>query len=372
MALILLSQAMIQSVRAYAFSGQLQGHFRLSMDTRQLSSTGDHVVSSTYSVTDSIAVGAVAMRVDEVMGSKAGNGTGFNESMQAKVEALALLRELNVTVTVTAHDCNGAHGGCAWKVTFFNAPYWLPTMAVAATSLHNGGRNASVSVHALRGASLITGGYRLTSDGVAHTPYIPCNASTGQLTAALEALPGLGRVAVARSPMGLSGEYTWLVTFLTATPSTPLLIADDAGLACPACTMAARPTLAVSRMAEGFGVPPSVIELRSLATRVDPVDVLTLRATTSRGMSGVHGSFGLRLDLGSVGELQGRGWAATTGPIYPGTLAMETADFTGPYPPHAAAAGSKVNQSIEARVEALANLALVGFHTCLWIASMSM
>ena len=175
-------------------------------------------------------------------------------SLAAALEALPTV-DSDVTVTCVVAGA-GAAGGPLYSITFAQGPAVaggaLPLLALNVTAASGGGTlsglapaNASapcITRTAASNAIPITGQFAVVVAAASpsaaavtgtggRTAYLPYNASAGDVKAALEAVPGVGIVDVARSAPAVDGGFTWVVTFVSAVgPQAPLEM-DVGGLA---------------------------------------------------------------------------------------------------------------------------------------------
>jgi hypothetical protein len=182
---------------------------------------------------------------------------GHKDAIKAALEALGTVGK--VTVTPLARYGPAATGACSWRVTFDTKAGDLDLMRVAlfeaegngtaSVSTYGSSSSSSVNVSALSfGVTASNQGHRVTvseliagtseriggnftvSYSGARSAYVPHNADSRTLKAALEDLDTIGQVDVARSVADENNGYTWTITFLTELGSLDYLEFDGADM----------------------------------------------------------------------------------------------------------------------------------------------
>jgi hypothetical protein len=135
-----------------------------------------------------------------------------NETVKAALEALASIDEVNVR----REDLGTGH---RWEVTFTKALGNLPDMVA---HMH---RYEIQYIRTLGGDPTPLGGSFAMRYGGASTQQLPYDASAAAMKLALESLPTIDRVDVARDVYDF-GQYQWRVTFRSEIGNIPMMVID--------------------------------------------------------------------------------------------------------------------------------------------------
>ena len=195
-----------------------------------------------------------------------------------------------------------------------------------------------------------------------------------ELAIALESLPSINAVSVARSPSGLEHGFTWTVTFFsaytTADGSVELLksnsseLAGFAAITTPAMVIPAEnsssevvsayirstqpsnqlyfPSINVRTISRGRG-HPRIFKILSQATHFDEAILITMSKSVVDNAQRyffieISDPFHYYTDSNA---------SVLVGPIFIDTVALTSQEFAGPYPPQSQVQGTMKGQSIQ-------------------------
>ena len=262
-----------------------------------------------------------------------GSGSQNGESVQAKLQSLASLQALGITVFCQKGTSPDSQGGRKWLVTFLDAPATLPLMRATGDALTVDSLSVYVS-YAVKGNSL-SGSFVLSLAGY-DTHAIPYNAEADSLAAALEAIPSVNAVHVttpySTDPQG--GRH-WEVTFFDATGTAgnlPLMGVNGVKLGGRGANVQ------VVEAVRGNGIA-ELWEIKTNAAHQNMVFVVTMS-----GVLRAKGFFQLGLDFG--------GRLTWTKEIYPQAVGAAN-DEDRSWRSFGGVPGRKRGESIEARLRSL-------------------